>query len=237
MVNFKPLKDYMFFLTNILIKRYQIKSPFLDAGGGRGDVSLFLAKKGFKGKLIDFSEEAIKKAKINLKNYEIKIEKKSIDDEKSKYNFIILWDVIEHVEDDEKIIENCYKNLNKEGYLLLSYVTKNKEWRKDDEKYGHLRRYEIKDIKKSLSKFKILEIWDFTFPIFWIMRRLYVHTLKEKKGDKLKLTKISSLDSKFDKFDKFLGSKFIWTPLWVLCYPFKKYNLGHQSLVLAKKVE
>ena len=54
MVNFKPMKNYMFFLTNKLIKKYNIKSPFLDAGGGKGDVSLFLLRKGFISRFIFF---------------------------------------------------------------------------------------------------------------------------------------------------------------------------------------
>jgi len=240
MVNFRPMKNYMFFLTNKLIKKYNIKGPFLDAGGGKGDVSLFLLRKGFTGKLIDFSKEAINKSKINIKKYKdkIKIEQKSITNERGKYNFILLWDVIEHIKDDDKVIESCYKNLNKDGYLLLSYATKKKEWRKDDNLYGHLRRYEIKGIKKQLSKFEILEIWDFTFPVFWLMRRLYVNFIKDiKEKDKIKLTKYSSIELKYFKFlNKYLASKLIWMPLWYLCYIFKNYNLGHQSLVLVKKI-
>ncbi len=237
MVNFKPLKNYMLFLTDKLIKKYDIKSPFLDAGGGRGDVSLFLLKNNFKGKLIDFSKEAIVKAKEDLKKYNIKIENKEIIKEKSKYNFIILWDVIEHIKDDDKVIKQCYKCLNKNGYLLVSYVTKKKEWRRDDNLYGHFRRYEIKDIKKQLSEFKIMEIWDFTFPIFWLMRRLYTPFIKKVNKSKINLTKHSSLESSyFSFFNKYISSEKLWILFFYLCYIFRKYNLGHQSLVLAKKI-
>ena len=233
------MKRYMLFLTNRLIKKHNIKGKFLDAGGGRGDVSLFLLKNGFKGKLIDFSKEAINEAKNSLSKYKnkIKIGRKNILREKEKYNLILLWDVIEHIKYDDKIIEHCYKILNKNGYLLLSYVTKNKEWRKDDNFYGHLRRYEIKDIKKQLKKFKMLEIWDFTFPVFWLMRRFYVKFIKGlEEKDKNKLTKQSSLQTKyFTIFNKYISNKFIWLPFWYLCYIFKNYNLGHQSLVLVKK--
>ena len=239
MVNFQPLKDYMLFLTGKLIDRYDIKGPFLDAGGGRGDVSIFLLDKGLQGKLIDFSKEATKIAQINLSQYKdkIKIENKDILKENSKYNFILLWDVIEHVHDDDKLIEQCYRCLNNNGYLLVSFVTKNKEWRKDDDMYGHLRRYEILGIPKKLRKFKVVEIWDFTFPVFWLMRRIYVGFIKDTKGkDKTKLTKHSSLESTyFGFFNKFLSSKFLWGILWPLCYIFKDYNFGHQSLVLAQK--
>ena len=238
MVNFKPLKQYMLFLTDKLIKKYNIKEPFLDAGGGTGDVSLFLLKKGFNGKLIDFSKEAIKQVKINLKDYKnVKIEHKSIIKEKNKYNLIILWDVVEHIKYDNKIIDHCHKLLNKNGYLIVSYITKNKEWRKDDIMYGHFRRYEIKDIKKQLSKFEILEIWDFTFPIFWLMRRLYVNFIKDFKENRIELTKHSSLRMDYFKFfNKRLSNKILWKPIWYLCYIFKNYNLGHQSLVLVKKI-
>lgn len=239
MVNFRPLKDYMLFLTDKLIKKYGITGPFLDAGGGKGDVSMFLMKKNFNGKMIDFSREAVTQAKINLSKYKdkIKIKHSDIKKEKSKYNFILLWDVIEHVNNDEELIKKCYENLNNGGYILVSFVTKKKEWRKDDVMYGHIRRYEISDIKNVLSDFKILEIWDFTFPVFWMMRRIYTNFIKEaNEKDKLKLTKHSSLElSYFKFFNKYLSSQIIWIPFWNLCYIFKKYNLGHQSLVLARK--
>ena len=230
----------MFFLTEKLIKKYSIKGKFLDAGGGKGDASLFLLRKDFKGKLIDFSKEAIKQAKISLSEYKnkIKIENKSILKEKGKYDLIVLWDVIEHIKNDKRVIEKCHRLLNKRGYFLISYVTKKKEWKKDDELYGHFRRYELEDIKKDLSKFKILEIWDFTFPVFWLMRRIYVNFIKEtKEKDKLKLTKHSSLKTDyFDLFNLYLSSKFIWEPLWYVCYIFRRHNLGHQALVLVRKI-
>lgn len=229
MVNFYPMKQYMFYLTKKLIKKYGIKGKFLDAGCGKGDVSRFLLENGFvKGKAIDSSDKAISVAKTKLSNLDIQIEKKDILKEKEKYDFIVLWDVLEHCENDQEILNHLKKLLNKEGYLLVSYPIKKREWRTDDHNYGHLRRYELHDIKDSFKDMNILEIWDFTFPSFWLMRIIYNLFTEKNINSQEQNTEDSSLRN---------FKKFRWLyPLAFINYPFKKLNLGHQSLVLARKV-
>src|SRR3989304_5369857 len=66
MANFAPLKSYMLFLMDACVKKYSVLWPFLDAGCGKGDVSLHFAKQGWHGKAVDDSVPAIAFAKETL---------------------------------------------------------------------------------------------------------------------------------------------------------------------------
>lgn len=66
MANFKPLKKYMIYLINELVEKHALSGPFLDIGCGKGDISMYFIKKGWKGKAIDLSEEAVVATKITL---------------------------------------------------------------------------------------------------------------------------------------------------------------------------
>jgi len=233
--------DEILWILDIIIKEKDMKDPFLDAGGGRGDASFFLAKKGFTGKYVDFSESAISYAKSTLKDTNVTICEKNILDIQDKFNLILILDVIEHTPNDKEIVKHLYNILNDEGYLIISIPIKMKEWGKDDDDYGHLRRYELNEIKQLLTEinFDISLIWDFTFPFFWLMRKGYLKFLKpqnEKINDDAEKTKTSGLDRKaFAFFNKYLRFKFLWYPIWRTNFVFRKYIWGHQVLIVAQK--
>jgi hypothetical protein len=50
-----------------------------------------------------------------------------------------------------------------------------REWRWDDDSFGHFRRYTEAGLRERLAGagFSVVELWDFTFPVFWLMRRAY----------------------------------------------------------------
>jgi SAM-dependent methyltransferase len=249
MANFQPMKEYMFFLLKDLIDKYKLKPPFLDAGCGIGDVVLYLAKKGWYGKGIDFSPEAIAIAKQNLKQFsKITIEEKDLFSEHGTYSTIILWDVLEHIEKDRELLLRLNQNLSNQeggGFLVISIPTNRKEWRWDDKFYGHYRRYEPEEIKDLLAQtgYVVREYWDFTFPIFWLMRGAYTWLLKDKtlksSQKKEELSKRSTLNDAWDIgwMTSVVNWKFWWKPIFFLQRNFKKTTLGHEALILAQKVQ
>ncbi|MCJ7457739.1 MAG: class I SAM-dependent methyltransferase [candidate division Zixibacteria bacterium] len=248
MANFQPMKDYMFSLLDELIVKYKLKPPFLDAGCGGGDVVLHLARKGWNGKGIDFSPEAISIAERNLQPFsDVRIERRDVFSERGSYSTIILWDVLEHVEKDSELLSVLSQNLSTRvggGYLIISVPTNKKEWRWDDKFYGHYRRYDRQEIKDLLSRagFEVKEYWDFTFPVFWLMRRLYTWLLKDKSlkrsQEKEELTKISTLNDAWDigRMTFIVNWKIWWKPVFFLQRRFRRTNLGHEALILAQKV-
>ncbi len=245
MANFKPLNNYSFYLLDKLISKYHLKSPFLDVGCGVGDLTSHLAKKGWPGKAIDYSDIAIKRIAPRLSNYpNITVEKRSIFNENTTYSSLFMWDVIEHIEDDSKFLMKANNLLAPSGFLVMSVPSNPREWRWDDEFYGHFRRYTPSDITKKLKEagFKTILIWDFSFPVFWLMRRIYTRikpavSSNKSKAEKTKLSStkitweipvISNLINNLD---------FLWSPVFMIQEMLFKDSTsrGFAMLVLAQK--
>ncbi|KKQ49683.1 MAG: hypothetical protein US75_C0002G0026 [Candidatus Woesebacteria bacterium GW2011_GWC1_38_13] len=245
MANFKPFNKYTFFLLDKLITKYNIKSPFLEVGCGTGELSKHLAKNKFYGKAIDSSKKAISIAKINLKDFSsIKVEKRIMSELSGKYNSIFLWDVIEHIKNDKQTLMKAYRILNNNGYLIMHTPSNPNEWSWDDEFYGHYRRYTEKDMrsKLELAGFKVCSIWDTTYPIFWIIRRIYLKIMKKPNLtiNKKTRTSKSGLDPSWKS--NVTSKKIIMlNPFWQLVYRlqyffFRNYvGKGFSFLVVAKK--
>lgn len=250
MANFKPLKNYLLYLLDELIDEHKLEAPFLDAGCGIGDVSHHLAQRGWRGKAVDLSVTAIEKANENLSDFkgQVAILNQDILSEKGKYKTILLCDVLEHIQDDFRVISHLSNIMEKGSKLVIAVPTFAKEWRQDDNFYGHVRRYEIDNLRELLesNNLKVLKIWDFTFPLFWFLRRIYT---KFAFSDPVKFSgeDLNSLTLKSSTQSAWKGSKlFSWMedileklPLWPAVFflnSFAKNQLmGSECLFLCEK--
>jgi ubiquinone/menaquinone biosynthesis C-methylase UbiE len=70
-------------------------------------------------------------------------------------DLLLLIDILEHIEDDQGFIENCFKVLNKNGKLLIFVPALPVLWSDLDEKGMHFRRYTAKDINRLLANSNI----------------------------------------------------------------------------------
>lgn len=246
MANFSPLNNYMLYVFDKLILKYGLKPPFLDAGCGSGYASKYLALKGWKGKAIDLSAEAIKLSQKELSSFQnVKVTQEGILSQKENFNTIILFDVIEHIEDDEKMLRKTNQLLNSRGNLILALTSNPKEWRWDDEFYGHFRRYTEDDIRKKLIKagFEPKEFIESTFPIFWFIRRLYTSLVKPPEmdfRDKGKRTNASATSTAWKisgLFNILIKLSFLWELVFFIQYIFFKRftSYGFGMLVVAQK--
>ncbi len=242
MTNFKPLKNYIFHLFNKLDNEFSFKSPFLDAGCGVGDFSYFLSEKDLIGDAIDFSEEAIKITKEYNKKELINVILGDATEINKKYNLIILMDVIEHIKEDKKFIENISNKLNNNGYIFISVPNNPDEWAWDDEHYGHFRRYTKEQIRKILrdNNLEVVKLWDFTFPIFYWMRKLSLKFMKpiSEESSKENKTKKSSLNPYWERglFSKIISNLPIWKLVYWIQFKFRNGKKGHEIIVLGKKI-
>lgn len=70
-----------------------------------------------------------------------------------KFDTIIMFDVLEHVEDDAKFLEKTVKPLLKnDGKIIMTVPAYQSLFSKHDEELKHYRRYNIKMIKDAASK-------------------------------------------------------------------------------------
>jgi SAM-dependent methyltransferase len=239
--NFIPLKNYMLYLIDKLVDRYGVQGPFLDCGCGQGDVTLHFAEKGWSGTALDISKDAVEACRDRVAGYgDIAVECGEIGALKGAFKAIILLDVVEHVPDDKGLLAAVHAKMSPAGHLILSVPIKPGEWRWDDDYYGHLRRYKTSELKSLLDEvgFKVLETWDCTFPIFWIMRRLYTYMSEKKipvEMDSMERTKQSPFkDAWGGAFGRILNNN-LWRPIFPILALFKNSQIGFEVIVLAQK--
>ena len=130
---FKTLHDIQpirikYILENLNKKKLN-KIKILDVGCGGGLVSEGIAKLGADVTGIDFVKEHIKVAKKHANQNKLKIKYLVKDFEKekltSKYDVIIIFEVLEHLENWEFFLQQIKLNLKPTGILIISTINKN----------------------------------------------------------------------------------------------------------------
>ena len=145
-------------ILNKQIKKYSTKKKMsiLDFGSGSGTNIYMLSKYGE----VDVYEKDNKTSNFLKKKFNrngIKIIKKCFS--KKKYDLILAADVIEHIKNDKKIINNLNKILKKNGLIIVTVPAYQFLFSKKDQALKHFRRYNLNSLKKLFSSdFKTLKI-------------------------------------------------------------------------------
>ena len=128
-----------------------------DVGCGLGFGANLLLKNtklvyGYDIEYLDFAKWAFPKVKFS--EHDITIEPLP-----HNYDYIIMIDVIEHIEKDELAIRNCYNSLKPKGKLIVSTPNKLSRYRKSE---NHVREYTPVELKTLLEKvFKDIKLMSF----------------------------------------------------------------------------
>lgn len=241
MANFAPLKSYILFLIDACVKKYSVQPPFLDAGCGKGDVSLHFAKQDWHGKAVDSSVPAFAFAQKTLTLFPgVQVSNENLLNETETYNCIFLLDVLEHQADDTRMMKKISALTRTEGFLFLTVPVNPEEWGWDDEFYGHYRRYKVDEVQSLFSQngFEPRETLNLTYPVFWMMRKmlLSLHTPKVFAGTREERTMMSTLHNSWDKYP-FLNllETITFMPYLSLQYLLKKSTRGFELLFVAQK--
>lgn len=161
-------------LTKILQKPKKNESVF-DLGCGFGLESLYLSEKGYKVFGIDKSKHKIniaKKLAKELRDINIEFQKDDIFELKNKYlkfDNAILFEVLEHVNNPQKMIHAVSKYIKKNGLLIISFPSKHQINSMSKEYLGHVHSgYDRKNINQYVkgSGMQIINMYSFGNNLF-----------------------------------------------------------------------
>lgn len=144
----------------------------LDIGSGVGTIDFYLATKGKKVTGVEISRRAIELAKENAKFFGLD---KNLTFIKStfpskvpnkKFDLVIFSEVIEHIEDDKKALNDIWRVLKPGGYLIITTPSLNAPLYRlgllteFDKRVGHLRRYSTDGLCSLVikSNFEIIKV-------------------------------------------------------------------------------
>lgn len=163
---------------NWVIEKLEIssKSTILDVGCGSGKVLTFICcLKGCYGVGVDISVKGLKKAYTYAKESNVKnkcdfvvADVRFLPFRRNIFTSIICNHVLEHVEDDFKVMEEAVSSLNFGGRMYVASPNTYKraliliqlEYRVGDKHHGHLRHYKAETLTTYLSKLntRVLEV-------------------------------------------------------------------------------
>jgi len=211
-------------IIQILVKKYFLNSigNFLEIGCGTGYVLKGLEKfKNLKLYGAEIYLEGLKYAKLRLPNIEfIQLDARKLPFE-NEYDCIGAFDVLEHINEDELVIENVFKSLKPGGYFFITVPQYMFMWSAEDDKVKHKRRYKKKELigKLKNARFYINYYTSFVFMLFPLMyfSRAFLKNKKkiiDEHNSELNLNPIInvvfSLIMKIDEFLIKLGFKLPW---------------------------
>lgn len=127
-------------------------SVFFDIGGGNGFVAKAIQDTGVPVVLLEPGREGAKNARQRgIKNVACSsIEHSGFPE--SCMGRIGLFDVLEHMEDDEGFLRVMHKHLEKQGKIFLTVPAYSWLWSDEDASAGHYRRYVRKELENLLEK-------------------------------------------------------------------------------------
>lgn len=247
MASFAPFKDHILNELDALADRYGLRGPFLDAGCGRGDVAMRLARRGWDGVALDMSDVALDVARQVLSGTPgVQVVQGDLAAfHGGPFQTVVMLDVLEHIEGDRQALAVVAGLQPPGGHLVLTVPTHpNREWRWDDDLYGHVRRYDPEALRGLLAEvgYQTIQIWDLTFPVLWAMRRAYT-VLKRSPpitGTAGERTRVSTGVRAWDL--GFLSWGVTHCLPWGLLFAWMRRNRhrfdrGHEAIVLARRID
>jgi len=204
------------------------KLKILDFGAGSGTNTITLSRYG--------EVYVYEKDKNTLNYLKKKFEKISdifvLDkvNENIFFDLIVAFDVIEHVENDDEVIEFLSKVLKDDGNILITVPAYNFLYTERDKVVGHFRRYNSNMLKEKTKKyFKIIKLSYYNFFLFFLSLILFFS---------LKLFKIKSLIISPERTPNFFLNNLFYKIFSSEKFFLKHINFpfGASIMYLAKKI-
>ncbi|UCC39064.1 MAG: methyltransferase domain-containing protein [Candidatus Aminicenantes bacterium] len=208
------------------------KHKMLEIGCGNGSVLQYLKENGIDCQGGDLFIEGLKiyREMAEVPLYQVDALNLPF---REYFDIIGLFDVIEHIDEDRKVLKEAYKALKSNGKILITVPTYKKLWGRYDKLSFHKRRYSKTEliIKLRNAGFAIEKISYFVsliFPVLLLFR--YFHNIKGKNQS----------DEEFLKKEIQIMPLLNRVFLWILEIEIKLINLlhfpfGSSLLAIARK--
>ncbi len=141
-------KEYIFQTIKQFIS---MSEKIIEIGAGTGNVSRFLQNNGYKNISVgEMHLSGLKYAKdYGIKEcYQFNLLDTPFEDE---FDAVCMFDVLEHIKEDDFALQNVNKSLNKGGKIVLTVPSHMWLWNRDDAIAGHKRRYTKKELINKLE--------------------------------------------------------------------------------------
>ncbi len=246
--NWLPMPRYK--LRKDMVKRILDKESLtgktcLEFGFGAGDMLLLYASLGLDVVGFDISESAFENARIRIQKPpapkgKIRLARDKTDLCDQRYDYIMAFEVLEHIEDDLSCVRDWWNILNEHGKLLISVPAHRSKWGSSDVAAGHHRRYERADVSSLLMRagFEIQYLWNYAYPLSMLLDVFLQRAYKVENVDlsKEELSKLSGINRKRSLFNHLVSSDFFLAPFLVLQRCFLEKDLSSAFLVVAEKM-
>ncbi|PLY04812.1 MAG: methyltransferase type 12 [Arcobacter sp.] len=156
----------------------------IEIGAGTGNVSRYLEKNGYSDISVgEMHLNGLKYAKsYGLKKcYQFDLLNTPFENE---FDVVCLFDVLEHISEDKKVLSNVSKMLNSTGKIVITVPSHMWLWNRDDVISGHKIRYTKKQLIRKLKN-SGFEILDARYFFISILPLLFLRKLLNRDSGKV----------------------------------------------------
>ena len=142
-----PAPSYVLRRSAVLFMlRHAAPGRVLEIGCGSGALLYDLHRRGFTGIGIEQSARALEIAGQLLAGVEGVSVRSSMPGKDEPFEYLMAFEVLEHIEDDVAILRAWSEYLRTGGVLVLSVPARMELWGSSDVWAGHFRRYELEEL-------------------------------------------------------------------------------------------
>jgi SAM-dependent methyltransferase len=219
------------------------KGKCLEIGCGAGDLCATLGSMGYHVKGIDSSEKAIQLCQELHKDIcqtgSLNFSCQSIYHLSETFDTILMFEVLEHIEDDRAALLRVHELLKPAGEVLLSVPAHESLFGPSDVFAGHFRRYDRAKLLALIeeSRFQVQTIWSYGVPLANMTEKVrnIVHASAPIQS-KETATAQSGIDRSIEAKLRFLCTDFFLYPFYLMQNWFLNSDLGTGYIVKAKKI-